>query len=71
MEYTFFLNVHSLIVALEAIIRDAREKLMVKLEACCDYAANVLTAEKMGSAYGRLSLCMMNEAHNTCPLPFH
>lgn len=71
MEYTFFLNVHSLIVALEAIIRDAREKLMVKVEACCDYAANVLTAEKMGSAYGRLSLCMMNEAHNTCPLPFH
>lgn len=61
----------SLIVALEAIIRDAREKLMVKGEAYCDYAANVLTAAKMGSAYRRLSLCMMNETLNTCPLPFH
>ena len=71
LEYTFFLNVDSLIVALEAIIRDAREKLMVKGDAYCDYAANLLTAAKMGSAYGRLSLCMMNATLNTCPLPFH
>lgn len=48
LEYTFFLNVDSLIVALEVIIRDAREKLMVKGEAYCDYAANVLTAAKTG-----------------------
>ena len=50
LEYTFFLNVVSLIVALEVIIRDGREKLLVKVEACCDYAVNALTPAKMRSA---------------------
>lgn len=50
LEYTFFLNVVSLIVALEVIIRDGREKLLVKVEACCDYVVNALTPAKMRSA---------------------
>ena len=67
--WTFFPNVPSLVAALEAVVRDGRDKLRGKGEACREYAADVFTATKMGSAYERLFLCMKNEIYCQYPLP--
>lgn len=67
--YTFSPNVDSLTVAIESVIRDGKEALRRKGEACLEYASYMFTAEKMASAYERLFLCMKNSTYCFYPLP--
>ncbi|CAM6126447.1 unnamed protein product [Calypogeia fissa] len=67
--YTFSPNTESLIYALNEVIRDGKEMLRKKGEACLTYASIMFSATKMGAAYERLFLCMKNKKYCQYPLP--
>lgn len=67
--YTFSPNVQSLVVALEKVIKDGKDKLREKGQTCLAYASKMFTAKKMASAYERLFLCITNEEYCQYPSP--
>lgn len=67
--YTFSPNVDALVSALETVIRDGKDVLRTKGEACKEYAASLFTATKMGTAYERLFLCIKDDRYCHYPLP--
>ncbi|KAG9445812.1 hypothetical protein H6P81_011940 [Aristolochia fimbriata] len=62
-------NVRSLVEAMEAAVRDGREALRRKGEACRAHARSMFTATKMAASYERFFLCMKNKKYCWYPLP--
>ena len=65
--FMFSPNVESLLEALEAVVKEGRERLARRGKACREYATSMFTARKMALAYERLFLCMKKDTFCTYP----
>ena len=65
--YMFSPNVDSLLEALEQVVKDGKERLERRGNACREYANSMFTAKKMALAYERLFLCIKRDTFCTYP----
>lgn len=65
--YMFSPNVDSLLEALEEVVKDGKERLARRGNACREYANSMFTARKMALAYERLFLCIKRDTFCTYP----
>ncbi|KAG5069536.1 hypothetical protein AAZX31_01G138400 [Glycine max] len=59
--FMFSPNVESLLEALEAVVKEGKERLARRGKACREYAISMFTATKMALAYERLFLCIKED----------
>jgi glycosyltransferase involved in cell wall biosynthesis len=60
-------NVESLLEALTEVVKDGKERLEKRGNACREYANSMFTARKMALAYERLFLCIKRDTFCTYP----
>jgi len=65
--YMFSPNVDSLLEALEEVVKDGKERLARRGNACREYANSRFTSKKMALAYERLFLCIKRDTFCTYP----
>ncbi|XP_061359872.1 uncharacterized protein LOC133303913 [Gastrolobium bilobum] len=65
--YMFSPNVESLLEALEAVVKEGKERLARRGKACREYATSMFTARKMALAYERLFLCIKRDTFCSYP----
>ena len=59
--FMFSPNVESLLEALQAVVKEGKERLARRGKACREYAISMFTATKMALAYERLFLCIKED----------
>ncbi|KAI4365330.1 hypothetical protein MLD38_021323 [Melastoma candidum] len=65
--FLFQPNVESLVAAIDAVVKEGRERLAQRGRACRDYANQMFGARKMAMAYERLFHCMKDEKYCVYP----